>query len=1314
MAGRKDLTNQLDGLFSEFEPGPEPVGEKGETSDAFAGLIEGQADVEPVAVAEEEQARADEVSVDEPSAEELPSDALSFGMEAPAETAVAESAMDGLLGAEPDIEQARDVQSDVESEVLAEIVAVDHVPAVEEPVVTQVEPEAVLEVGAVELAATEVEAALEAVEVETETAAPSAAETLVDMPVAEAPAVEEMVWEPPVIAEAELAPAEVEAEIPSAEVPSALSAEAPSVDEMVWESPVIAEAEPVPAEVEAEIPSAEVPSALSAEAPSVDEMVRESPIIAEAELAAAPPESVEEVWEPPAGEPVEPEADVLSADVLSADVSSALSKGALSIEELAVIESVWGKPHAEPTVAETEAGVPSAPPMDEPAAEPPSVTETAWEEPVVPETAPPMAAPDAVEMAWDTTAFEPAPSEESAAEPPTVAETGWEELVVPETAPPMAAPDAVETAWEEFVVAEPEPTATATEAAELDWEIPAFEQAAAEADEALGGEQVWEEPATGPVAAEAIWETPIVAEPDTEGPVWDESVVAEVVAEVVERDTREGPVDEALGEVLSVADLAAAEPELAEAAAAVLPVELPSVEVPPTDVVPADLASALSVGRPIVEEPAAAEPVLVEAEAEPSFGEEPVTEEPAIAEPASAEVDAGVLPVGLPSVDATSVDKSTIKLPSLEAPRVATPSESPAAAEPTAPAWEAFLEGERLKILNILLGIVSVASTALVIDFVIKVIRHPSELGSHIPYFAAYIILLVVTFLRQLPWKLRAGVPVGLFYAVGIASTLNRGVLGPADLYLVVAPLVVAVLFGHREGAISALGSALLYGGLAFAQNRGWLQPDPALLYNLADPSSVYNLVVSFIMLAAVAALMLWRSRSGLIGALRDAEERRAETALSQALLRERAEELADTNVLLEKRSLQLETASELAHSAVAELDLGEWMQQAVDLICQRFDLYHVGLYLLDEDGSRAVMMAGTGDTGRQMLAQDFGCQVGGGSAIGRSVAEAQPYIAREASDAVGQPGYGVGRVTDFGEIRSLLPLTRSEIALPLQSHGQMLGALDAHSTVQGAFPEEEIAALHTLADQMAVAIHDAKLFIELRQRLQELEAAQRLYVRKQFADFAARQGAPFHQRTRPGTTPLVDAVPPEVENAMAQGKMVVQPGTGDGAKEAALVAPIQLRGEIIGALGLQEIADGRSWTQDEIALVEAVADQMALAIENIRLLDETRQRAQRDRLIADITAQVRASMDVERILQTAVRGLGTALGTNRAYIRLSAPSSEDGGTRPLDVEALPGVSGGNGRTDEEKDQGGEEPSAESVSPMQDEPVTDEASTNTL
>jgi GAF domain-containing protein len=470
-------------------------------------------------------------------------------------------------------------------------------------------------------------------------------------------------------------------------------------------------------------------------------------------------------------------------------------------------------------------------------------------------------------------------------------------------------------------------------------------------------------------------------------------------------------------------------------------------------------------------------------------------------------------------------------------------------------------------------------------------------------------------------------------------------------------------------------------------------------------------------MLAAVAALMLWRSRSGLIGALREAEERRTETARSQVLLHKRAAELAETNTLLEKRSLQLETASDLAHSAVADLDLDEWMRQAVNLICQRFNLYHVGLYLLNKDEARAMMTVGTGDSGERMLAQDYGCQAGSDTAIGRSIAEARPCVARDVSEAgngAGGASLDVGSIVGFGEIRSFLPATQSEIALPLRVHGQILGALDAHSTIQGAFAGEEIDLLRTLADQMAVAIHDAQLFAELRQRVQEMEASQRLYVREQYAGFASRQDAPFHQRTRPGTVPLGNEVPSEVENAMVQGKVVVQPGADDGAKEAALVAPIQLRGEIIGALGLQEIADGRRWTQDEVALVEAVADQMALAIENVRLLDETRERAQRDRLIADITAQVRASMDVERILQTAVRGLGTALGTNRAYIRLGADLHQDTGTRPLDVEALTGVSGGNGRTDEEKDQDDVGPSAESVSPLQDEPVTDEANTNTL
>ena len=133
----------------------------------------------------------------------------------------------------------------------------------------------------------------------------------------------------------------------------------------------------------------------------------------------------------------------------------------------------------------------------------------------------------------------------------------------------------------------------------------------------------------------------------------------------------------------------------------------------------------------------------------------------------------------------------------------------------------------------------------------------------------------------------------------------------------------------------------------------------------------------------------------------------------------------------------------------------------------------------------------------------------------------------------------------------------------------------------------------------------------------------------------------------------------------MTQRKMVVKSSTGNKTEQAALVVPIRLRDEAIGVLGLQETKDGRRWTEDEVTLIETIADQMALAIENARLLTDTQQRAERERVIANITAQVRASMDPETILQTAVRELGAALGTDRAFVRLGTGQQTDKSQTP-------------------------------------------------
>jgi GAF domain-containing protein len=111
--------------------------------------------------------------------------------------------------------------------------------------------------------------------------------------------------------------------------------------------------------------------------------------------------------------------------------------------------------------------------------------------------------------------------------------------------------------------------------------------------------------------------------------------------------------------------------------------------------------------------------------------------------------------------------------------------------------------------------------------------------------------------------------------------------------------------------------------------------------------------------------------------------------------------------------------------------------------------------------------------------------------------------------------------------------------------------------------------------------------------------------------------------------------------------------GDGEAGGQSALVAPITLRGQPIGALQLHETEGARQWTEDEIALVEAVSEQLALAAENLRLFDETRRRAARERLTREITDNIRAAVTVEDAIQRAVQEMGRALGASEMVARI-------------------------------------------------------------
>ncbi|HXW00982.1 MAG TPA: GAF domain-containing protein, partial [Anaerolineae bacterium] len=103
----------------------------------------------------------------------------------------------------------------------------------------------------------------------------------------------------------------------------------------------------------------------------------------------------------------------------------------------------------------------------------------------------------------------------------------------------------------------------------------------------------------------------------------------------------------------------------------------------------------------------------------------------------------------------------------------------------------------------------------------------------------------------------------------------------------------------------------------------------------------------------------------------------------------------------------------------------------------------------------------------------------------------------------------------------------------------------------------------------------------------------------------------------------------------------------------SSVIVPLTVRGETIGVLGLQEIDERRKWSPEEIALIEAISEQLAQAAENIRLIDETQQRAAREKRVNEIGEKIQAAQSLEEALKIAVKEVGLSLQTPQTSVQL-------------------------------------------------------------
>lgn len=360
----------------------------------------------------------------------------------------------------------------------------------------------------------------------------------------------------------------------------------------------------------------------------------------------------------------------------------------------------------------------------------------------------------------------------------------------------------------------------------------------------------------------------------------------------------------------------------------------------------------------------------------------------------------------------------------------------------------------------------------------------------------------------------------------------------------------------------------------------------------------------------------------------------------------ERTAEQAKASQQAQNRAKQLQTVSEVARAIATILDPDELLRRVTQLISERFGYYHVGIFLVDKNQEYAALQAANSEGGQRMLARSHRLKVGQKGIVGHVTSVGEARIALD-----------VGEDAVYFDNPDL-PYTRSEMALPLKVGERIIGALDVQSMEQSAFSEEDISLLSTLADQVAIAIENARLLNETQTTLVELQSLHRQYLREEYSEVVADRAKSGYQYDLGRFLPLPSSASQNIWSNFEDGAEIILNEGSDAAEESSLglIAPIKVRGQVIGMMNLVEDQQNRQWDEEEISLIKAVADQVGLAIENARLIEQTQRRAEREHLVSEITTKLRASNDPQVILETATRELRQALRAKRAQVVIPPP----------------------------------------------------------
>lgn len=324
----------------------------------------------------------------------------------------------------------------------------------------------------------------------------------------------------------------------------------------------------------------------------------------------------------------------------------------------------------------------------------------------------------------------------------------------------------------------------------------------------------------------------------------------------------------------------------------------------------------------------------------------------------------------------------------------------------------------------------------------------------------------------------------------------------------------------------------------------------------------------------------------------------------------------------VKERTKDLSLSMEVGQQSAAIREEEELLPRITQFIRDQFDLYYVQVYYVDDVRKNLVLRQGTGDVGKLLLDRHHKLPIGVGSIVGQVAASGQSIVVSNTE------------LSDIHKPNPLLPETRSELAVPLVVENVVLGVLDMQDGTAHKFTKENVTVFEAMATQLAIAIDGARQWTAAQESQKRAEQILRQLTRDAWGKVLADEYHATKIRYAYNLSTLS-----AVKNPMPPSESDVH-------------VPIEIQGQTMGYLSLK-LPEGQSETGDETLILEAVSQQLAQKIENLRLFEDTQRNAWRNQVIGETTSKVWSSAEVETVMKSAIEALGNELDASDVVIRL-------------------------------------------------------------